>query len=117
MQIPLSIVILPRGDSKAKSHRIFQLIRSLCVQNRLDYIDISHAFDDMEVEEFRISDWDKHPNAHGHRVMFEAVRDAILRKGQLPGLSPSPSGPRRTGITGQHGFLAVRNPGSLTRGV
>ena len=45
----------------------------------------------MDVDDFRISDWDKHPNARGHQVMFEALRDAILRRGQLPGLSPSPS--------------------------
>jgi GDSL-like Lipase/Acylhydrolase family len=92
-QIPLSVLILPRGDSKAKSNRVFQLIRSLCVQNGLDFIDMSSAFDHMEVDEFRISDWDKHPNARGHRVIFEALRDAILRRGQLPGLSPSPSLP------------------------
>jgi hypothetical protein len=90
-QIPLSVLILPRGDSKAKSNRVFQLIRSLCVQNGLDFIDMSSAFDHMEVDEFRVSDWDKHPNARGHRVMFEALRDAILRRGQLPGLSPAPS--------------------------
>jgi GDSL-like Lipase/Acylhydrolase family len=89
LQTPLSIVILPRGDSKAKSPRVFQLIRSLCTQNGLDYIDISSAFDDMDVDEFRVSEWDKHPNARGHRVMFESLRDAILRRGQLPGLSPT----------------------------
>ena len=88
LQVPLTVLILPRGDSKAKSPRVFQLIRSLCVQNGLDFIDISGAFDQMEVEEFRVSDWDKHPNARGHRVMFEALRDAILRRGQLPGLRP-----------------------------
>jgi hypothetical protein len=92
-QIPLTVLILPRGDSKAKSNRVFQLIRSLCVQNGLDFIDMASAFDHMEVDEFRISDWDKHPNARGHRVIFEALRDAILRRGQLPGLSPSPSLP------------------------
>ncbi len=93
VHIPLSIVILPRGDSKAKSPRVFQTIRSLCVRNGLAFIDVSNAFDHMEVEEFRVSDWDKHPNAQGHRVMFEALRDAILRNGQLPGLSPSDSEP------------------------
>jgi GDSL-like Lipase/Acylhydrolase family len=92
-QVPLTVLILPRGDSKAKSNRVFQLIRSLCVQNGLDFIDMSSAFDHMEVDEFRISDWDKHPNVRGHRVMFEALRDAILRRRQLPGLSPSPSLP------------------------
>jgi GDSL-like Lipase/Acylhydrolase family len=92
LQVPLSIVILPRGDSKAKSPRVFEMIRSLCVQNKLDYFDISGAFDRMEVEEFRISDWDKHPNARGHQVMFECLRNEILRRGQLPGLSTSPAG-------------------------
>lgn len=91
IQVPLSVIILPRGDSKAKSPRVFQLIRSLCTQNGLDYIDISGAFDHMEVDEFRVSDWDKHPNARGHQAMFEALRDELLRRRQLPGLSPSPS--------------------------
>ena len=85
IQVPLSMIILPRGDSKARSPRVFQLIRSLCTQNGLDYIDISGAFDHMEVDEFRVSDWDKHPNARGHRVMFEALRDAILRTATTPG--------------------------------
>jgi lysophospholipase L1-like esterase len=93
LHIPLTVVILPRGDGKGRSTRVFKLIRSLCVQNAVDFVDISGAFDQMEVEEFRISDWDKHPNAQGHRVMFEALRDAILRRGQLPQLSPPPSLP------------------------
>jgi hypothetical protein len=97
LQIPLTVVILPRGDSKGKSTRVFKLMRSLCVRNELDFIDMSSAFDHMEVEEFRISEWDKHPNARGHQVMFEALRDAILRRGQLPGLSPSPSLPEDGG--------------------
>jgi lysophospholipase L1-like esterase len=97
VQTPLTVVILPRGDSKGKSTRVFQMLRSLCVQNGLEFLDISSAFDRMEVEEFRISDWDKHPNARGHRVMFEALRDAILRRGQLPGVSPSPSLPEDGG--------------------
>lgn len=93
LHLPLTVLILPRGDGKGRSTRVFKLIRSLCVQNGLDYVDISNAFDQMQVEDFRISDWDKHPNAQGHRIMFEALRDAILRRGQLPGLSPSLSIP------------------------
>lgn len=89
--VPLSIIILPRGDSKGKSPRVFQSIRTLCAQNGLDFIDISNAFDRMEVDEFRVSDWDKHPNARGHQVMFESIRDEIIRRGQLPGLSTSPA--------------------------
>jgi len=93
--IPLTVVILPRADSKAKSTRAFQLIRTLSSQNGLDYLDLSAAFDQMDIEEFRISDWDKHPSARGHQAIFEALRDAILRQGGLPGFSTSSSVPKR----------------------
>lgn len=92
LQIPLTVVIVPRADSKGKSPRVFQLIRSLSSQFGIDVLDLSNAFDHLDVEDFRISDWDKHPNALGHRVMFEALRDAILERGQIPGLSLSHSG-------------------------
>ena len=89
LQIPLTVVVLPRADSKGKSPRVYQLIRSLSSQNGLDFLDLSNALDHLDVEDFRISDWDKHPNALGHRVIFEALRDVILKRGQIPGLSLS----------------------------
>jgi GDSL-like Lipase/Acylhydrolase family len=92
LRIPLSVVVLPRADSKGKSPRVFQLIRSLSSQYGIDVLDLSNALDHLDVEDFRISDWDKHPNALGHRVIFEALRDAILKRGQIPGLSLSHSG-------------------------
>jgi hypothetical protein len=87
LQIPLSVVILPRADSKGKSPRVVQLIRSLSSQNGINFLDLSNALDHLDVEQFRISDWDKHPNALGHWAIFEALRDAILERGQIPGLS------------------------------
>jgi hypothetical protein len=89
LQIPLSVVILPRADSKGRSPRVFQMIRSLSRQYGIDYLDLSDALDHLEVEEFRISDWDKHPNAVGHRAIFEALRQTILERGRIPGLSVS----------------------------
>jgi lysophospholipase L1-like esterase len=89
--VPLSVVLLPRGDSKSKSPRVFELIRSLCGQNGIDLLDLSNAFEHMSVEEFRISDWDKHPNATGHRAMFERLRDAVVARGELPGLALLPA--------------------------
>jgi lysophospholipase L1-like esterase len=84
LQIPLTVLILPRADSKGKSPRVFQLIRHLASQNGLDVIDLSDSFDHMAVDEFRISDWDKHPNARGHQVIFEALRDALIVRKHLP---------------------------------
>jgi lysophospholipase L1-like esterase len=85
--LPFTVVILPRADEKAKSPRVVRLFRALARQNGLDHVDLSDAFDDLEVDEFRISDWDKHPNARGHQAIFEAMRDALLDRGGPPGLS------------------------------
>ncbi len=85
--LPLTIAILPRADDKGKSPRVVRLIRSLASQNGLDFIDLSDAFDDLELDEFRISDWDKHPSTRGHLAIFEAMRTALLERGGPPGLS------------------------------
>jgi lysophospholipase L1-like esterase len=84
LHVPLTLLILPRADSKGRSPRVFQLIRTLAGRNGLDFLDLSAAFDHMSVDEFRISDWDKHPNGRGHQVIFEALRDAIMMRAQLP---------------------------------
>ena len=89
--VPMTVLILPRADSKGKSPRVLQLIRSLAERHGLDYLDLTTAFDALDVDEFRISAWDKHPNAQGHRVIFEAMRDALLKRGRLPGFPPPPS--------------------------
>jgi hypothetical protein len=91
LQIPLTVVALPRADSKAKSPRVFKLIRSLAEKHGLDCIDLSHAFDHLEVDEFRNSEWDKHPSPQGHHLIFEGIRHALLSRGGLPGLSLSTS--------------------------
>ncbi len=86
--VPLTVVILPRADSKGRSPRVLQLIGSIAKRHGLDTLDISGAFDELDVDDFRISAWDKHPNAFGHRVMFEAIRQALLSRGTLPGFPP-----------------------------
>jgi hypothetical protein len=87
--IPLTVLILPRADSNGKSARVFELIRSYARGSGLSYLDLSGVFDHLDVEDFRISEWDKHPSAQGHIAIFEALRAAVLRRGELPGLSPS----------------------------
>jgi lysophospholipase L1-like esterase len=86
MGVPMTLAILPRADSTDKSPRLHRKILSLAGRHGLDYLDITDAFDALDVEEFRISDWDKHPSARGHRAIFEAIRDALARRGDLPGL-------------------------------
>ena len=98
--VPLTVLlILPRADSKGKSPRVLELIRSLADRHGLDLLDLADAFDALEVDEFRISAWDKHPNARGHRVIFEAIRDALLRRGRLPGFPPRPPDPEEPALS------------------
>jgi hypothetical protein len=99
--VPLTVLILPRADSKGKSPRVLQLIRSIAERHGLDYLDLTTAFDALEVDEFRISAWDKHPNACGHRAIFEAMRDALLARGPLPGFPPRPTDPGKPAISSE----------------
>ncbi len=87
--VPLTVVILPRSDCKDKSPRVIGLIQSLCNQNGLDSLDLSNAFDELHEGQFCISDWDKHPNARGHRAIFDELRDALRSRGGPPGLALS----------------------------
>jgi hypothetical protein len=85
LKIPLTLIVLPRSDGHDKSPRLRGVIHVLAERNGLDCLDLSDAFDGLRVEEFRISEWDKHTSAGGHRVIFEAIRDALIDRGGLPG--------------------------------
>ncbi len=87
--VPLSLVILPRADQKRQSPVITELIRGLAQRHDLDFIDLSAAFDRLELKQFRISAWDRHPSARGQRALFSRLRSELLRRGTLPGLSLS----------------------------
>jgi lysophospholipase L1-like esterase len=88
LRVPLTVVILPRADGETTSARAVSAVRSLSGANGLEFLDLSAAFDRMAIEEFRISDWDKHPSARGHEAIFEALRAAIIGRGGLPGVAP-----------------------------
>ncbi len=83
---PLTVVILPRADKKAENPRLGELIRTLAARYGLDFLDVTHAFDGLEAEQFRVSPWDHHPSNLGHRRLFEAIRDELERRGGGPGL-------------------------------
>jgi hypothetical protein len=74
----LTVVILPRADSKTESPYLFELFRDLSDRHDLPYADLSDAFDRLELDEYRIAPWDHHPNALGHRLIFERLRDGLL---------------------------------------
>jgi hypothetical protein len=76
--VPLTVVILPRADSKTESPGLFQLFRDLSNRHSLGQVDLSNTFDRLELEEYRIAPWDHHPNPLGHRLIFARLRDGLL---------------------------------------
>ena len=83
MRVPLTVVILPRADSKTASPHLFRLFRELADRHGLRSIDLSQTFDRLELDEFRIAPWDHHPNALGHRLIFAGLRDGLLADGEF----------------------------------
>jgi hypothetical protein len=84
--VPFEIIILPRADSQRGFPAILQAIHTAGARHGLEIIDLSDAFDGLEESEFRLSAWDKHPSVRGHRAIFEALRDALILRNQLPGM-------------------------------
>lgn len=83
---PLTVVMIPRADEKRDNPIMQKLMLGYVRRYQLDCLDLSAAFGDLSVEEFRVSPWDKHPSVKGHRVIFESLRDALVARGSLPGL-------------------------------
>jgi lysophospholipase L1-like esterase len=75
---PLTLLILPRADSKTESPSLFQLFRDQADRHAIPYIDLSGAFDRFDLDDYRIAPWDHHPNAMGHQLIFERLRDSMI---------------------------------------
>jgi lysophospholipase L1-like esterase len=76
--VPLTVVILPRADSKTESPSLFQLYRDMADRHDLPYVDLTDTFDHYDLDEYRIAPWDHHPNALGHRLIFDRIRDLLI---------------------------------------
>ncbi|MGE3821604.1 MAG: SGNH/GDSL hydrolase family protein [Isosphaeraceae bacterium] len=83
---PVAVILLPRADQKARNPTLRRLMLDLSERNGLRIYDLLDAFETLTPEEFRVAPWDNHPSVLGHRVIFEALRAAILRDGGCPGL-------------------------------
>lgn len=83
---PLTLIQLPRTDARIDNPRLKRMADRLAERYDLPTIDLTEAYGDREISEFRLSPWDKHPSILGHRLIFEALRDALIRQGGGPGL-------------------------------
>jgi hypothetical protein len=76
--VPLSVVILPRADDTIESPKLYAMFRDLARRHGLRCVDLSDGFDGMEIGEYRLAPWDRHPNALGHRIIARGLAEALL---------------------------------------
>ena len=79
--VPLAMVVIPRvGKADAPEERAPAIARfaTLAEDLHIPLLDLSAAFDDRDPATIEIAPWDDHPNALGHRLLFqELARDMV----------------------------------------
>ena len=88
--VPLTVLLLPRTDEKGDNPVMTKLIHVYVRRYQLECLDLSDAFGDLDVDEFRLSPWDKHPSVLGHRLIFEALSRRDSRAGLAAGVAVVP---------------------------
>jgi hypothetical protein len=78
MRVPLSLVLLPRADIKAKNPNITRQLKGMARKHGLVCIALSQTFEDLEIDEYRIAPWEPHPNALGHKLISDRLIEALL---------------------------------------
>lgn len=84
--VPLACVIVPRaGDSDQPGERGPDVARYAAIarDQGAALIDLSATFDGEDPAEVEIAAWDDHPNARGHKLLFQALAAALAED---PGL-------------------------------
>lgn len=76
--VAMTVVVLPRADSKTESPRLFRLLNELALEHGLKCIDLSALFDDLELVEYQVAPWDCHPNALGHRLISRELGASLM---------------------------------------
>ena len=97
--VALAIVVIPRvGKGDAPEERAPTISRFEAITDRLaiPLLDLSPTFDDRDPSAIEIAPWDDHPNAIGHRLLFEELARELVENASLYrilfGIDP-PEGP------------------------
>jgi lysophospholipase L1-like esterase len=77
--VPLTLIHLPRTDAPIENRNLRRLAERLAARHSIPMIDLTDAYGDRKISEYRLSPWDKHPSVLGHRLIFEKLRDALIR--------------------------------------
>jgi len=93
--IPLAVLLIPRAcRDDAGDLRALTVARDagIAARHAIPLLDLSATFDGRESSTIEIAPGDDHPNALGHRLLFEALSKALIAE---PGLSRALFGPGR----------------------
>jgi hypothetical protein len=103
--LPLYCLIVPRaGDADLPEARVADVARYVAISahHAIPVVDLTAAFDDEDPASVEIAAWDDHPNARGHKLLFQALAGMLVRDprfySDVFGIEPSPDGtPSRVG--------------------
>ncbi len=80
---------LPRPEEDANDRPIVLQQPEIAARAGFDVLATADAYDGMDdVESLWVAEWDRHPNAQGHRLLADAFYDAVTK--YLMELSPKP---------------------------
>ena len=84
--LPLACLIIPRvGKADAPGERADAVASHIRIAagHGVPIVDLSATFDDEDPASIEIAAWDDHPNTEGHRLLFEALRRALVDRPEL----------------------------------
>ena len=84
---PLTVIVLPRVDARKDNSRMLGRIADAAHRHGLITLDVSNAFDRGDLNDYRLGSWDGHPDARGHRRIFDRLLQEIHDAGGLPALT------------------------------
>ena len=85
--VPLSVIVVPRADARKDNRRMLGRIASAARRQGLTVLDVSDSFEAGDLDDYRQGPWDGHPDARGHRRIFDRLLAEIRGAGGLPALT------------------------------
>jgi len=80
----LMVVLVPSTEDPDTLEESFLGLREMLFEEGVDYIDLLDAFaDQSDMLASRVADGDRHPNAYGHRLLFERLYERLLEDRHL----------------------------------
>ncbi len=79
--LPLAMAIIPRvGESDSPENRApsVRRLNTIAKMFGITMLDLSPTFDDRDPSKIEIAAWDDHPNALGHKLLFQSLAHKIV---------------------------------------